>query len=314
MYLMGELTVTVYGSSGYVGSELQTLLNQHPGVTHVEVPGREASPSNLDAETAFLALPHGTSAAIAATLIEAGKKVIDLSGDFRLTTADEYERWYHQPHPAPELLPVPYALVEHNREKLKDTDLISVPGCYPTAALLSLLPLVKADLIEDESEINVKGLSGVSGMGKAKKAEADRIISQGNVVTYSVGRQHRHVGEMERFLGDGRINFTAAVGPFFRGMLVHSTATLIDSGCAEDVQEALHSAYTSSPLVHVMEQDELPDIARVVNTSSCLIGSVVVGKTIQLFASIDNLLKGGASQAVQAFNIGQGLPEELGLK
>jgi N-acetyl-gamma-glutamyl-phosphate reductase len=310
---MERFDISVWGASGYAGQELVGILEEHPNVGKITPVSREM-PDNLESvEVAFLALPHGESGVVAAQLRKAGSSVIDLSGDFRFETAEEYEKWYHQKHPAPELLPVPYALPELSREELPGSKLIAAPGCYPTAVLLGIMPLINEGLIGHHASLSVEAVSGVSGMGKARKKEGDAIINYGENTVYATGREHRHIGEIERHLGDHAISsFVLSVGPYFRGLRSTTTVRLARGADCSSIIDALQTAYTAEPFVAVLG-DEQTTLESVTGTNMCLIGVTAVGDTVEITSYIDNLRKGASSQAVQGFNAMHELPEDSGL-
>lgn len=300
-----KVDVAVLGSTGYVGQELVGILKDHPAVDDIYAPSRKELDEFEDGDVVFLALPHGESARHAARFRDLGKWVIDLSGDLRFQTAEEYEKWYGQPHPAPDLLPVPYALMDdERRDKLGGQQVVSVPGCYPTATLLGMLPLLENGTFRESGPIAVDAISGISGRGK----DADRSDifndSEGyNAAPYKAGREHRHVGEIEQFLNGRSIFFSPTVIPLERGMLVKTTAQsdgdYIDTPLVLDMLDAV---YKGDPFIEVLPEGRLPDIKDTAYTDQCHIGAVAAGGMVQTVSSIDNLRKGAASQAVEAFN------------
>lgn len=312
--VMSELNVAVWGASGFAGQELVGILQGHPDVSNIRKVGREDPIWLEDSETAFLALPHGDSGRVAGNLAVSGNVVIDLSGDLRFPTPEEYEVWYDRDHPAPELLPAPYALPELYRHEIDESRVISMPGCYPTATLLGAVPLVEGGLLKPDSMLAVSALSGVSGRGKKPTDLTHFMTMSGNTIPYNSGRAHRHVGEIERFLGGRSIVFSPKVVPIERGMLVETISQLEDGVTAEDVSDTFREAYDEEPFVKVLPEGENPDIHMSVRSDGCYIGYTVMRKMLLVISSIDNLRKGAASQAVQAFNIVHDLPETTGLK
>ncbi len=314
---MSEIDVAVWGHSGFAGQELVEILQSHPNVDNIRRVGREM-PDDLDStEVAFLALPHGPSGEAAGKLAVAGHVVIDLSGDLRFPRPEDYSKWYGQSHSAPELLPVPYALPELYGDCIAGNQVVSMPGCYPTATLLGSVPLIENGLIKPDSTLVVNAISGVSGRGKQPTELTHFMTMSGNAITYNTGRVHRHVGEIEQFLDGRTIFFSPMVIPIERGMLVQTTAELQDNVDIDEVIETFEEAYSDEPLVKVLSYDEkgnLPDIHDSVRTDGCYIGFVVSRNTIHIVSSIDNLRKGAASQAVQVFNILNDLPELTGLR
>ncbi len=311
---MERYDTAILGAGGFAGQELYGILRNHPNVANVHTPNREELSEFEGSEVVFSALPHGESARQAARFKELGSVVIDLSGDLRFPTPTGYEQWYHQTHPAPELLPAPYVLPEHWEEDLSEAQVLSMPGCYPTATLLGLLPLIKKDLLDiDQPVINVDALSGVSGRGKKPTELTHFNTMSGNAISYKPGREHRHVGEIEQYLGGHAIFFAPTVIPIERGMLVKTTAQL-DQGVTERMAlRALEEAYRVEPFVDILPAGYIPDIHDTVRSDQCHIGIVADGHTVQITSSLDNLRKGAASQAVQAYNMRYGLEETAGL-
>ncbi len=198
---MSKLNVEIWGATGYAGSELLAIMQQHPDVGTILTPPSDAEVGFAKSDAALLALPHGASASKAKELHEHGAKVIDLSGDLRFPTAEDYERWYKMPHPAAQLLPVPYGLPEVNKDEIEDADVVAIPGCYPTATLLGLLPLVgDGYVVEPNSTILVDAMSGASGAGKKLTQQTHFVELFGNVVPYKIGREHQHVGRNRAIL------------------------------------------------------------------------------------------------------------------
>lgn len=311
-HIIGNMseTVAVWGASGNAGRELVGILEDHPEVGEIEKAGRRF-PKGIDhIETAFLALPHGESAKIAARLKKTGRKVIDLSGDLRFSTPEEYERWYDIPHPAPDLLPVPYALPEWDTGQIESSELVAMPGCYPTATLLGINPLVQAGVLAHEARIQVNAVSGFSGRGNQPMPE----VQYGNLIPYAVGRQHRHVGEMELFTLGHEINFAPSTIDQYRGMLVTITAQLATKGiCDEMVHGILEDEYRDDDFVAVLDDGELPTFKTGAGTDMCYIGATADNCAATIVSAIDNLRKGAASQAVQVFNRMHGYDEAMGL-
>jgi len=307
---MSEINVAVWGSTGHAGEELVGILNKHPNVGEITTVGREL-PSDLDAiEVVFLALPHGVSGKIAGSLAKCGAKVVDLSGDLRFPSAQEYERWYPDAHPAPELLPVPYGLPEYNRDQIAGSDVVAVAGCYPTATLLGVRPLIEAGLLAYDARLIVDAQSGRSGRGKKPVPENQ----EGNVIPYSIGHQHRHVGEMQQFTNRHEINFNPMTVDTFRGMLVATKAELSHVGISTDtVLSVLSDRYRDAPFVQITDSEEQVTFRSAAGSDLCVIGAVADNGYVTVHSSIDNLRKGAASQAVQVFNIMHGLEETAGL-
>ncbi len=333
------IPVAVYGATGYVGAELLRLLAAHPVFAVRFVAARQARGRMLAEELphlgawaeglriqgveeappeevalAFLALPHGASAAIAARLYARGVRIVDLSADFRHPDAKEYARTYEASHPHPELLAeAVYGLAEHARKALAAARLIANPGCYPTATLLALVPLLRAGVL-DPARIVVDAKSGVSGAGRAAKRELGFSEVNESLRAYGLPR-HRHQVEMETQAGllagvRPQLRFVPHLVPMTRGMLV----TIHAEGDARRWHGVLTSAYRGCPFVRVLEEGRLPATKHVLGTNRCDIGVVPLDAHTGVIVSvIDNLGKGAAGQAVQNANIAFGLAETTGL-
>jgi N-acetyl-gamma-glutamyl-phosphate reductase len=342
-----QKAVAVVGASGYTGEELLRVLLRHPNVSLKAITSRQMegqslvkilgpvaqaselhfenlSPAQLadKAEVFFLALPHGVASEFAVPLLRAGKTVIDLSADFRLKDADIYQQYYHAPHPAPDLLAESvYGLPELYRDKLKQAQLISCPGCYPTSTILGLAPALRSSLIKPETII-VNSLSGISGAGK----KADTLYSfcerDENLMPYSVP-SHRHISEIEQELSllagsNVMISFTPHLVPLVRGMLTTSVASMSELGRpipVAEVQKIYEDFYREEEFVSVLGQDQLPETKRVLRSNYIEVAVRCDARTGRMFffSAQDNLGKGAATQAVQAFNVRFGLSESTGL-
>ena len=334
-----RIAVAVYGASGYVGAELLRLLAQHPVFAVAFVAGQRAREEPLsqelahlghwgaqmriagadedppeDVQLAFLALPHGASAQTSARLLARGMRVVDLSADFRHPDADEYARVYGAEHPHPALLAeAVYGLTEHARKALDGARLVANPGCYPTASLLPLLPLLREGLL-DPARIVIDAKSGASGAGRAPRRELGFAEMNESLRAYGLPR-HRHQVEMEtqaaRLAGvRPRLRFVPHILPITRGML----ATIHAEGDARAWHAALVRAYREEPFVRVLPEGEMPATKQVLGSNRCDIGVVALSAHEGVIVSvIDNLVKGAAGQAVQNANHMFGLPETLGL-
>ncbi|HYT67422.1 MAG TPA: N-acetyl-gamma-glutamyl-phosphate reductase [Vicinamibacterales bacterium] len=325
--------VGVAGATGYTGVELIRLLSRHPGVrvsAAMGAPG--AAPRQVPAlkrlwdepvngldidaladasDAVFLALPDHAAAAIALPLVARGKRVFDLSGAFRLRDAEQRRRWYPKTPDAPPS--VVYGLTERYRESLRDSNLVACAGCYPTAAILALQPLLQASLLDvDAAPIIIDAKSGVSGAGKTPTERTHFSECHDSVSAYGVF-DHRHAAEIEQELGTP-VTFVPHLLPIDRGILETIYARLVPGADEAAVGAALHAAYADSPFVRLTGKD-LPEIKHVAHTNFCDIGWRVNPATRQivLISCIDNLVKGAAGQAVQNFNIAFGFDEGLGL-
>jgi N-acetyl-gamma-glutamyl-phosphate reductase len=260
-----------------------------------------------ETDAVFLALPDGISADLAPRLISRGLRVFDISGAFRLRDVELRKKWY--PH-SPANGNAAYGLTEHNRRQLRDAQLIACAGCYPTAAILSLRPLVAAGLLETGIVIDAK--SGVSGAGKTPSERTHFSEIHGSMAAYGVFA-HRHAAEIEQELGV-EVTFVPHLVPIDRGILETIYARLRPGVGAAQVEAALTDAYRDSPFVRLTGGD-LPEIKHVAHTNYCDIGWKVnrEGGQLVMVAVIDNLVKGAAGSAVQNLNLLLGLDERTGL-
>lgn len=283
----------------------------------------QIEPLNIDrlregTDVTFLAVPEAAAAGLGATLVDAGVRVIDLSGAFRIKNDQARERWY----PATKSLPagVTYGLVEHYRAGLKDARLISCPGCYPTAALLALMPLAKAGLLDTAAGIVIDAKSGISGAGRAATDRTHFSENHGSVAAYGV-LGHRHVAEMEQELGQAAgvmseaVTFVPHLVPLDRGIL-ETIYVKVTAGTTNDrIAGAFQAAYADEPFVR-LTGEALPEIKHVAWTNFCDIGWRFDSATRRLVivSCIDNLVKGAAGQAIQNFNVAYGFDERTGLQ
>lgn len=339
--MQDRLRIAVLGASGYTGADLVRLAITHPRIEIAALAANAnagqamadiwphfapypALPRLIKADAidysgidaVFGCLPHAASAELLGTLMD--KRIIDLSADFRLKDAGTYADWYGGAHPAPALLPdAVYGLTEFAKASLPGARLVACPGCYPTAVLLALLPLVAAKAISAE-KITVNALSGVSGAGRSlKQANLFPEVAEA-VHPYSIGA-HRHMPEMEQELSSraGRavtISFTPHLVPMNRGELV---TCIVETPHGPDyLRDVLADAYTDEPFVHLLPAGVAP-ATRMVRGSNHVVMNVfadrVSGRAI-VIAAIDNLVKGSSGQAIQNFNLMFGLPETQGLE
>jgi N-acetyl-gamma-glutamyl-phosphate reductase len=344
--MSAKVSVAIVGANGYSGQELCSILARHPDVRvtavtsrqHAGKPVGEVLPrlssvrdfsnlvfieSSIDlllecgAEFYFLALPHGLAAEYAVPLWRAGKRIVDLSADFRLRDAEVYREFYGEAHPAEELLPEAiYGLPELHREEIRSAKLVGSAGCYPTSVLLVLVPLLRAGLI-DFRDIAVASASGVSGAGR--KAEAALLFGECNESLRAYGLpKHRHLSEIEQELSlaaarQVSITFVPHLAPMTRGIHTTIFTRLADGVAEEKILSALKSAYADEPFVRV--SPNLPDTKNVSGTNFCDISARFDARTgrLILLSAEDNLVKGAAGQAVQNFNLMAGLDETAGL-
>ena len=265
-----------------------------------------------DVDVVFVALPHGQSQKLVPHLLERHASVVDLGADFRLKDKDDYLTWYGDAHVAPELLSSSvYGLVERHRKELVGAKLIAVPGCYPTASILALGPFLDADLIERRG-IVVNALSGTSGAGRAMSDRLHFSRLSGNAEAYGL-LSHRHTPEIQQEL-DAELLFTPHLVPTSRGMLVTAYGRVADpSLTTESAFALLRETYRDDPFVVVT--DEPPTLKDPVGSNLCFVSARVDLRTgwLIVMSSIDNLIKGAAGQAVQAWNVANGRDETLGL-
>ena len=326
--------VAVVGASGYAGAELIRLLAGHPGVQIASVHAREreglpvgkelphlaplglsfsdGEPAGVD--VAFLALPHGASAPLAARLLERGVTVVDIGADFRLRDAATYATWYGGPHPAPQLLDrAVYGLTEWSRERLSGAKLIANPGCYPTASLLALLPFVACGAVEGDVIVDAK--SGISGAGRG--AGADYLFTElaESTKAYGLGG-HRHRPEIEQALAaaghDAPVTFVPHLVPQSRGLLATCYVTLREDLDDAALARILTDRYGPEPFVHVTDAPPATKQATGSNHTFVHAGRVARRRAV-VVAAIDNLGKGAAGQAIQNMNVALGLDETAGL-
>lgn len=335
--------VAVVGATGYSGGELCALLARHPSVElaaafaspggkgspfgrlHPSLGGRrgpDAVPFDLGAclsarvDVAFLATPNETSAGLVPALLDAGVKVIDFSGSFRLRDASAYPAWYGFSHPAPGLLAeAVYGLPELSDGPAGEARLVANPGCYPTSVLLALAPLRR--LVDFEKPVVCDSKSGVSGAGKKADLAYSFAELSGNFRAYAVAG-HRHEPEMRQELGlspDAPFSFVPHLLPVYRGILSTVHVSFVHPVSPAAVSSAYEEAFAAAPLVSVRPPGDLPELKDVAGTPRAEIGFVLLagGKRGVLVSVIDNLLKGAASQAVQNLNRLIGLDETEGL-
>lgn len=327
MHNYSPVRVGVAGATGYAGLELLRRLARHP---HADVRFAMASSASeskrlpalariwdapvepLDVEklaagtdAVFLALPETLAAELAPALANRGTRVFDLSGAFRLRDVELRQRWY--PH-TPATVPAVYGLTERRRTELAEAKLIACPGCYPTAAVLSLQPLVAAGLLEPGIVIDAK--SGVSGAGKTPTERTHFSECYGSISAYGVFA-HRHAAEIEQELGTA-VTFVPHLVPLDRGIFESIYARLRPGVGAAEVEAALTSAYAASPFVRLTGAD-LPELKHVAHTNFCDIGWRVKDSQLVMVACIDNLVKGAAGQAIQNFNVVFGFDETTAL-
>lgn len=345
---MSKLKVGIVGASGYTGEELVKLLARHPRVdlaaacsrSQAGTPLVKAMPkyrellppdlcfSGADPETLagenidlwFLALPHGVAAEFARPLVAAGKRVIDLSADFRLRCPDLYKSYYDHDHQAPDLLrAAPYVIPELHPGGWRDATLIACPGCYPTSIQIPLTPLLRAGILKPaKGSVVINSYSGVSGAGK--KADTAYLYCERDESIKGYGMpRHRHLSEIEENLSEAAgaeviVQFNPHLAPMIRGIASTITVPAGDT-TIEAVYAAWHDAYRGRPFVGILPAGTFPDTAHVSGTNRCDISAVLDKRTgnLVITSAIDNLLKGAGGQAVQIMNLALGFSETDGL-
>ena len=338
-----KVRIAVLGASGYTGADLVRLALRHPDVeiaaltanTHAgrkmeqvfpHLAGARLPTLSLNDEVdwssidvVFCGLPHATSQQVINTL-PLHLKIVDISADFRLRDPALYEKTYGNPHAALELqAEAVYGLTEQYREQIKQARLVACPGCYPTAALTLLLPLVRQGLI-DASDLIIDAKSGLTGAGRALKQNTLFAESGEGMCAYAVA-QHRHAPEIEQelSLAAGRellINFTPHLIPMSRGELVTCYARLTGNNSADDCRQLLHDSYQHEPFVDLSPSGVIPQTQHVRGSNKVTLNAYedrIPGRVI-LIAALDNLVKGSSGQALQNMNVMCNLPETTGLE
>lgn len=335
------IRVGIISVTGYAGIELARLLYRHPEVRITAITGRSAAGKKLsevfphlwqfdmtitetleeECDFVFSALPHAASAEALLPIAEKGTPIVDISADFRLRDAREYQSWYKVEHPAPHLLEkAVYGLTELNRQAVASSRLVANPGCYPTGAVLALAPAFKAGIIGDDIIVDAK--SGVSGAGRTLGLTYHFSEANENLSAYGLDG-HRHLPEMTQELSrlregaSPRITFIPHLIPMTRGILSTCYAELTASTNGErvhqEVQDLYRDFYQGEPFVRVVSQP--PQTKHTWGNNMCFIYPTVDRRTNRLVvvSVIDNLVKGAAGQAIQNMNLMLGLPETMGL-
>ncbi len=333
------ISVGIIGGSGYTGKKLVQFCNAHPYVDDYTVYGHSSVGQSLNDlfpelkgiivnsivensekisekhDVYFIALPHGESLNFVPKLYELGKVVIDLGGDYRLDSKEEYSKWYGKTHTSAELLNKKiYGLADYNETNYKDAKFIANPGCYPTATSLGLLPIVSGfnDFI---NSISTSAYSGTSGAGKSPKPNLLLSEMDGNVTAYSVSG-HRHQPEISQVLtkagNTAPFSFTTHLLPVAVGIYATSIVHLNKEISESDIKEYYQNFYQDSEFVRL--RDVPPQLNWVVNTNFCDINITVNDKVAIITSAIDNLIKGASGQAIQNMNKIYGWSESLGLK
>jgi N-acetyl-gamma-glutamyl-phosphate reductase len=329
--------VSVFGAAGFTGALAARLLYRHPTFELKALTARSDSGRRLDdlyphhrvpltleeldldrhadVDAAVVAYPHGAAAELVAELRDRGVRVVDLSADFRLRDPAVYGDWYRE-HPVPELIEdAVYGLPERYRDEIRDADLVANPGCFPTAAVIALAPLARAGLIAD---VVIDAKTGASGAGRAASERTHFVSVDENVSAYGVPR-HRHTPEIEQELAilgaPLTVTFTPHLLPLDQGELLSCYVTLTGSSNGDtDLTQLYAEAYAAEPFVELATAP--PGVRDVRETNVCRLSVHSDARTARaiVFAAIDNLWKGSASQAVQNLNLMFGLPESAGIE
>lgn len=343
-------SVAIAGASGYAGGELLRLLANHPEFEVRTVTGHSSAgrpliesqphlrslahltlqattPEVLDGhDIVFFALPHGASGALTAQLNNV-RLAVDCGADHRLTSSDDWAKFYGGEHHEAWTYGVPELLVAaadgtltKQREAIVDATRIAAPGCNASTVELSLAPGIAAGVIEPADIVSVLAV-GPSGAGKAAKTHLLGAELMGTANPYAVGGSHRHIPEIQQGLrnagatAEPTVSFTPVLVPMSRGILATSTARLVPGTTAAEVRAAWEQAYADEPFVHVLPEGEYPRTADTLGANTCLMGVTVdeaAGRVV-VVAALDNLAKGTAGAAIQSANIALGLPETTGL-
>ena len=349
-----RIKIAVIGGSGYAGGELLRLLAQHPFAKVTMVTGDKAvgfpvssrfpnletfcslkfEPMDLPritklADLVFMALPHTKSIGPVAHCVKSKKRIIDLSADHRLRDQDIYKQWYGVTHSSPRLLQRSvYGLPELHRSKITRTQLVAVPGCYPTAAILQLAPLLAKGIIKEDT-IVIDAKSGVSGAGRSPAPGYHFPEAHDSITAYKIG-QHRHTPEIEQELNavflkahprsekknhPMKVIFTPHLIPMNRGILSTAYAKMSKPMSTKALQELYRKFYRDERFVRIREESTHVSPNQVRGSNFCDIGVVMDPRTgnIITVAALDNLVKGAAGQAIQSMNLMMGYPEDTGL-
>jgi LysW-gamma-L-alpha-aminoadipyl-6-phosphate/LysW-L-glutamyl-5-phosphate reductase len=348
---MDKFKAAIIGGSGYGGAEMIRRLLIHPrvelvrvasvdhvgqplGAVHLNLTGRTAlrfedlppGEAARGCDVALLGLPHKVSAQKAPEVLATGAKVVDMSGDFRLTDASLYERYYGGKHPHPELLgSFVYGLPELNREAIKKARAVASPGCFATTIILGLLPLARAGLLR--GPIHTLGITGSSGSGVVPSAGTHHPVRAGNLKSYKP-LEHQHTPEVEAALragmeaagapGEIELRFVPVSAPLSRGILVTSFLEVPAAETKESLAARFRESYAGEPFVRFVE-DRLPEAVAVAGSNYAEVGFALGAaqggtRTLTVQSATDNLIKGGAGQAIQNMNLILGLPETLSLE
>lgn len=338
-----DLKVAIIGTTGYGGAELLRILFHHPefkiqsihstrgeapisneyphlnGILDQQLEGIDPHKIASQSDIIFLATPSGISGSLVEAFLETDIKIIDLSGDLRLKNLQDYEKWYkHAPVQEHVVQQAVYGLSEWNHDKIAHANVIANPGCYPTATLLGLAPIIKEDLVELNSII-IDAKSGVSGAGRTASKTTHFAEMNENFKIYKVN-EHQHIPEIEQQLLEWNsavqpITFSTHLLPVTRGIMATMYVQLKESINTDKLIDLYKQSYESHPFVRVRNHGQFPALKEVYGSNYCDIGIHVDERTgrATIVSIIDNLMKGAAGQAVQNANIMNGFDETLGL-
>jgi N-acetyl-gamma-glutamyl-phosphate reductase len=336
--------IAVIGVTGYTGFELATLLLRHPAIAKPTFYVRETNGAHCltqmfpqvrgwgeapvkplsfetitssSAGTAFLATPHEVSSTLAPQLLDAGIRVIDLSGAFRFASPATFSSWYKLPAPhASRLGEAAYGLPELYAPSIATANLIANPGCYATSVILALHPLAQAGLISSTQDVICDCKSGVSGAGKEPRRDLTFVEVDENFRAYNLF-SHRHTPEIEQHSGlaENQLVFSTHLLPVARGILSSIYVTLTEPQTADAIESIYRKFFAGRPMVRLWQAGTLPELQHVVKTNFCDIGFALEpgGKRLIVVSCLDNLGKGAAGQAVQNLNLTLGIQEQTGL-
>ena len=323
-----KVRVAVAGANGYAGMTAVQLLARHPGVELVQLTSRSfagkpysevfplldlagafaAEPSVDGVDVIFSCLPHNVGAAKVGGWLAAGARVVDMSADFRLHDAALYPTWYRQPHPEPGLLDkAVFGLPELHEKELEDAQLIAVPGCFATAAILALAPAATSGMIA--SDVIVDAKSGISGAGRSPGMGVHFSEVNESVHAYAVDG-HRHLPEIVQELADGaRVTFVPHLVPMTRGIL--ATCYFDIKGSTAELEEAYREFYANQPFTRIVDKPPATKLAA--HSNLCLVNVAAQGKKAVVTSALDNLVKGASGQGVECFNIACGFERTTAL-
>jgi N-acetyl-gamma-glutamyl-phosphate reductase len=337
----------IAGATGYTGIELVQWIQRHPQLTIGWLTSENSAGKSLsdvhavpwdyplvtlddayrrvhEVDVVFLCLPHGESIEAAQRFAGAGVRVIDLSADFRLAAAADYQHWYGKAHSAPGLLAqFVYGLCEVNRERMRGAQLIANPGCYPTSVNLGLYPLAKTGWLGRRVIVDSK--SGISGAGRSPKIPYLFVEANENMSPYSIGYRHRHIAEMELVLNNvlpadtHQFTFSPHLLPVNRGILSTMYVSVPAGVSEQQIHDLYATTYAGEPFIQVLPSGQLATLRHVTYSNRCAISITQDnpgdphGTDYIIVATIDNLVKGASGQAIQCFNIAAGIDEAAGL-